>query len=151
MKKNSRSGFVALLSVIIMSAVVLVMIFTLGTGVFFSRFSVLENENKRISSGLAEACANTAILKIAQNDSYAPAVGGECVSVSDTCGASDAIMICQICSVHLSGSIYTVRSRAEYKGSFTTLQVQGVMGPASFTLSAWSEIPAYTGSICPLP
>lgn len=152
MKYRVRNrGFIALMSVMIMSAIVLVMIFTLGVSVFFSRFSVLDGENKRVSLALAEACANTAMLKVAQNSSYAPVVGGECVSVSDTCGISGAAKTCRICSVTLTDGSYTILTRAVYKGAYTTLEVQGAVGPTNFLVTKWTELPTYSGAICSIP
>ncbi len=152
MKYSERErGFVALMSIMILSAIVLVMIFTLGASVFFSRFSALEGEYKRTSLALAEACATTAMLKVAQSSTYTPAVGGECVSVSDSCGVSGATKTCTICSVALSSGTYTVRTRAVFKGSYTTLEVKGSMAATNFVVTQWTEIPVYSGSICTLP
>lgn len=150
MTKNER-GFVALMSIVIMSAIVLVLMFTLGISVFFSRFSVLETEHKRVSLALAEACANTAMLKIVQNASYAPAFGGECVSVSDTCGASGATRTCRICSVEESSGTYTIRTRAVHKGAYTTIEAVGTVGATNFNVDAWGEVASYTGAVCTLP
>ncbi len=139
------------MSVMIMSAMVLVMIFTLGISVFFSRFSVLESEQKRLSLALAEACANTAMLKAAQNSAYTPPFGGECVGVSDTCGVAGATRTCRICSVSQTAGTYTIRTRAVYKGAYSAVEFRGTLGASAFTVSSWREIAPYTGSVCTLP
>ena len=72
------------------------MSFILSFSGFFSRFNILDAENKEISSGLAEACVDSAIVKIASDWSYAPIVGGESVPV----GANN----CNIVSVQISGA-----------------------------------------------
>jgi Tfp pilus assembly protein PilX len=150
-KRTAQHGFVALMSIVIMSAIVLVMIFTLGASVFFSRFSALESEYKRTSLALAEACANTAMLKVAQNASYSPAPGGECVSVSDTCGVSGATKTCRICSVGVSSGVYTILARSVHKGSYTTIEAKGTMGSTNFNVTSWKEMNAYAGPACTLP
>jgi Tfp pilus assembly protein PilX len=71
-KKNQR-GFVALISVIIISAVLLFLMVTAAAIAFRGRFNTLDYENKKISVGLAEACVQTAMLKLAQSESYNPA------------------------------------------------------------------------------
>ena len=71
-EKNSRlkkrsSGFIALMSVLIISITLLGISFTRSNNGFFSRFGVLDSEYKKIGLGLAESCTNVALLKIAQN------------------------------------------------------------------------------------
>ncbi len=148
---DNNRGFIALMSVVIMSAIVLVMIFTLGASVFFSRFSVLDGENKRVSLALAEACTNTAMLKIAQDAAYTKSGTGECVSVSDTCGVSGATKTCRICHVSKTGSVYTIRTRAVYKGAYTNLSAAGTLGSTNFTVSSWGETSANPDVSCALP
>jgi hypothetical protein len=128
-------GFIALMSVILISAILLVLVFTLGVSSFFNRFSTLDREYKRLSLDLAEACANVAMVKIAQDSAY---TGGECVGVSDTCGAADAEMVCAICSVSGSG-MKTIRSRAVYRGAYTNLRVTSSMASSNFLVASWEE------------
>lgn len=149
--RTQQCGFVALMSIIIMSALVIGLIFTVGVSVFFSRFSVLDGEYKRTSLALAESCTNTAMLKIAQDSAYEPVSGGECVSVSDICGVSGTVRTCKICSVTVAGGIYTIRTRAVYRGAHTTIETKGALGPDNFNVTSWREISTYTGAICPLP
>lgn len=151
MKTVPHNGFIALMSVILMGAILLGIMFTLGASVFYARFSVLDSEHKRISLALAEACANTAMLKIAQSASYVPGAGGECVSVSDTCGVAGAMRTCRICDVAQSAGVYTIRARAVYKGSYTTIEAKGTLGSTNFNVSSWTELGAYGGPPCPLP
>lgn len=148
--KNTNRGFVALMSVIVISAILLVFVFTLGVASFFNRFDTLDTESRRVSLALAEACGNMAMLKIAQDAAYTPASGGECVSVSDTCGASGATRTCRICSVALSGSEYTVLARAVYGSAYSNLRIKGSMSSTNFSVSEWTEQSAYGGPTCTL-
>ena len=75
---NTSRGFVALTTAVIISAVLIAFMFTTGTSGFFSRVNAAEAEYKRVALGLAESCANTALLKIAQNYNYA---GNEAITV----------------------------------------------------------------------
>lgn len=84
--RSTKRGFIALTSVLIMSAMLMVLMFSSSASGFYARFDALNSEFKRVSTGLSEACANAALLKIAQNYDYVPPAGGETVPVgSDTC------------------------------------------------------------------
>lgn len=143
-------GFVALMSVIIIGAVLIVLVFTLGVSTFFTRFSVLDAENKRTSALLAEGCMNAAMLKIAQNGSYAPVAAGECVAIGGTCGGADPQRVCKICSVSYSGSVATITTRALYHDTYTDLSAQVDTTPGSLAVLFWDETPV-TQSTCSLP
>ena len=80
-QKNKKNGFVALISAVIIS--VLLLIITVGvsmTGIM-GRFNVLDAESKERSISLAEACADTAILNFSQAFSPPSTV----TAGSDTC------------------------------------------------------------------
>ena len=91
---QKERGFVALISVIIMSAVLLIFVTVMGTWIFFSRFDATDGENKRASEVLAASCVARAFQNIALDSSYMPAAGGDCVAISGTCSSSGA----QTCS-----------------------------------------------------
>ena len=131
-------GFIALISILVISAVLLVLLFTLETASFFTRFEALEAENKRESLSLAEACVNVARLQFARRDYTQKSVQ---VDVSDTA------KVCKICEITASGSIKT---RAVYKGTYTNLVI--VIDPNSpQSLRLWNEVPTYSGPTCTLP
>ena len=69
-KYGNDSGFVALISVVLISAIVVVMLFTANVSSFYSRFDILDSEYKYISLKLASSCANVALLSLAQNYQY---------------------------------------------------------------------------------
>ncbi len=146
-----KNGFVALMSVIIISAFLLVMIFTLGLGTFLSRINVLDIEFKKTSRSLAEACANQTMLKLAQNSSYTPVSSGECIGVGDTCGASGAKLTCRICQVSAVGSDRTILTRAVYSGAYTNIQASITLEATNVTVKDWKELGSYGGPVCPLP
>lgn len=70
MIRNNNKGFIALISVVIISFVLLLVATTLGLKGFFSRFNVLDSENKAKSAGLANGCIEAARLKLANNTSF---------------------------------------------------------------------------------
>jgi hypothetical protein len=136
---KSNSGFVALVSVVVVSAVLLVVMFTLSTSSFFNRFDALDSENKSISLGLAEACMSAAMLKVAQDPAYAPAIDGDCVSVGGTCYSADPQKVCAICSIVI-GNPEVVVTRAVYNGAYTTLRAYFDTTPDSFVVTKWEEL-----------
>ncbi len=75
---RKNRGFIALTSALIISVVLIGLVATVSASTFFARFDALGGEYKRIASGLAESCANVALLRLAQDYTYA---GGEVVSV----------------------------------------------------------------------
>lgn len=138
------------MTVILIGAILLILIFTLGVSSFFSRYSVLDMENKRASLSLAEGCVSAAMLKIAQNASYAPAATGECISVGGTCGASGVQRTCKICRVTYSGSTATIVTRAVYLNAYSTI-VARVNTTPSFRVTYWSEQSVAGISTCAVP
>ena len=61
---NKNSGFIALISVIIISAVLLIASVNLGLNGFYERFNILNTEFKEISNKLVDACLERARLSI---------------------------------------------------------------------------------------
>ena len=59
-------GYIALISAIIISVVLLGLATAIGQSTFFSRFNALNREYKRISLGLAESCVHAALSKISK-------------------------------------------------------------------------------------
>jgi hypothetical protein len=84
-----NKGFVALLSVIIISSLLLALLFVTNLSSFYARFDALDVENKKVSRSLVESCANAALLNIAQNYNY---LGNETVSVEGNVCSIDPII-----------------------------------------------------------
>lgn len=130
-------GFIALMSVVIIGAILLVFVYLLSASSFLARFDALDGEDKRVSLGLAEACVNAAVLQIAQSNAAAGQV---------TVDASDPKKTCRICSVDpISGAIF---ARAVYNGAYTNL---AVTVDNAYNVTAWSEQATYSGPSCTVP
>jgi hypothetical protein len=128
---KDQSGFVALLSVIIITVVLVVISVSVSTTSFFSRFNVADAEYKRLSSSLAEACADQALLKLAQDPSYAPAPGGDTISV----GSSS----CKIFSVTSSPTQFTIQTKAVFQKAVTNIQI--IVDNSSYSVISRQELP----------
>ena len=147
--KNQR-GFVALLSTILISSLLLIVIYTLETSSFFARFDQLDAEYKTQSWEWARGCADVAMVKIARDSGYAPGAGGECVSLGGTCGYGATDGTCKICEVTTSGNTKTIVTRAVSHDAFTNLKTSFDPSPGGDQAVEASEIPSYRGQSCPL-
>jgi hypothetical protein len=91
-KSSLQSGFVALITVLILSAVLLVAVLSLGQYGITARYSLLDLEHKTKSEAYANACLGVARIAIVNDPAYAEsnktiAVGdGSCTIVSVASG-----------------------------------------------------------------
>lgn len=111
-KSTKDNGYVAIITAVIMSVIIGIIVFTMSLGSFLGRENSLSFHLKEKSRGLAEACVETARLKIIQNPNYA---GGENVSV-----ASDT---CRIISVANLNGNSLISAQGNYQKLFTNLEV----------------------------
>ena len=126
--KNQR-GYLALLSAIMISAVLIIISISISTTSFFSRFNVADTEYKKRSKALAEACIDQGLLKYALDPGYTG--NNEVVNVgSDTC---------KVVSVASFGSNVIVQAKGEFQKAVTNIRVEVDSG--SFALVSWEEIP----------
>ena len=129
---HNQDGFIALTSVIIISAILLILVAVVSTAGFFTRFNVLDYENKTISSALAEACVETALVNLAADPTNYPASipvpAGKQITV-------DSTKTCRICSV----SATTIKTRAAYNKAYTNLTVVGNLDASNFNVTSWDE------------
>ncbi len=118
---SPQKGFIALISAIIISTILLALATTLGATTFFSRFDVLNSEYKRISLGLAEACVNQTLAKIGNDYDYA---GNETVSLGTAYGAPLTCTIAPLAYVDASGKrTFSINTKANFYGAFSEVAV----------------------------
>src|SRR3989344_8182821 len=79
-KKRGGSGYIAIISTIIISLLLLLITLGVSSTGFWGRLNISKTEFKEIGFALAEGCAETALLKLSQNQSYA---GGETVMIGN--------------------------------------------------------------------
>jgi len=124
--KNQR-GFIALMSALIISAILLVVIVGGSLPQFYSRFNVLDREFKERSSALADACADTLVLQLSYDTSYS---GGVVAVGSDTCTILPPI--------NPAGTPRTFPIQAIYQGAYTNLLV--AVNVNTLAVSSWQEV-----------
>ncbi len=108
--KKQNKGFIALITSIIISAVLLLVATNLSLTGFYARSNILDFELKEISFNLAEACVDTAILKIINNSSYHPT--NEIVGIENESCIIESI----------TGNV--IKTKADYRNYITNLEVE---------------------------
>ncbi len=106
--QNKQRGFMALISTIIISIILLSMAVSLNLTNFYAQSNTLDSEFKEISFNLAESCIQIALLKIIQNPNYHP--DSEVVKINSN-----------TCTIILINN-NTVETSANYKNYITNLR-----------------------------
>lgn len=113
-QKQNASGFMALMSAIIISVILLLIVTSLSSTSFYMQSNILDSELKERSSALAEACADSAILKLINDPSYNPS--DESVTVGGD--------ICVIKRIRDTEGRKVIEVRADYRSYITNLEVE---------------------------
>lgn len=151
-RNQEESGYLALITAIILSLILLGLTFMLSASGFFARMMVLETEFRRVSLGLAESCANMALLKLSQNYNYH--VDGD-ADYEPGKGARVDVGTekCYIASVTLPDTQHqrTINTTASFKGSFSNIEVLATVQdlsmppffppPPNISIDSWVEKP----------
>ncbi len=126
---GGKPGYVALISAVIISVILMAIVFTLSFTGYFGRFNVLESEFKERGAGLAEACADRALLKLANNPSY---TGNETLSIEGN--------LCTIQPIQSSPPNKIIKTQAVFHDSYTNLRV--TVDAATLVIASWEELPS---------
>jgi len=133
LNKNSQfasGGYIAIVSTLIISILLMTVVFATSYSGFVGRFNVLNTEFKERSSALAEACVDTALLKLSQNSSYS---GNENISVG-----SDS---CSILAIESPTGQKIIKTKAIFQNSVTNLKV--VATSSDLSIVSWEELPKF--------
>ena len=133
MKKQSfrsRDGFAALVSTVIISAILLVAAASAARASFWARFGLFARENKKISAELAESCINIALLDLAEGKNI---IFPEQIEV-------DGLEKCEISSIGAAASGgREIIVKANWKNSHTNIKVIAKLESGEFILNDWRE------------
>jgi hypothetical protein len=133
---SGQEGFLALMSAIIISAVLAVVVFSVSFAGFMTRFNILDSEYKARSYVLAEGYAGNALIILAQglalNPSYS-GTGGN-VAISGTTADYYSVSI-------TGGSAVTINSHSVVQGATTNINISGTYSGGSFIVNSWKEVP----------
>jgi hypothetical protein len=132
-----QRGFVALISVIVISAVLLSFMASVGLASFYARFDALGIENKREATALAESCANTALLALSTSTDPAHYDPSDQAIVIGT-DAAGKVMTCIIKDAIHTGSNVTISTYASSGNSFSSVSVVAALSP-KIELISWDR------------
>lgn len=123
-RHTPQRGFIALISAIIISTVLLTLAVSIGSNTFFARFDALNREYKRLSLGFAESCVTTALGNISANYNYSAA--NVPVSLGTLYGKPAT---CTIASVSAGTPVggkktFTIVAKANFNNAFSTITAQ---------------------------
>jgi len=136
--KNPSGGFIALISILLVSMVLLVTVTTLNLTGYIARESILDAEFKEMSISLAEACGNIAVIKLASDFTY--------TQTSESVEMVNGNQ-CKIISVTGSSTIKTARVQANSHELYTNLEIEVTNSP-SFKINSWKECADFIATPC---
>ena len=123
----NQRGYISLISSIIISILLLAVTFAISFNNSSSRFNILNAEFKEQSSALAEACVDTALLKLAQNQSYG---GNENISVGND--------QCSILPIETLTGQKIIKTKAIFQNAATNLKI--TVQASDLSVISWEEI-----------
>lgn len=110
MSHKYQHGYIAVVSSLILTALVLAIILTSASNVFFGLTNVLISKSKKTTKYLAESCLETALLSLANDKSY---TGNETITIASSS--------CKIVSIVNQGATKIIKSSASSSYSSTNL------------------------------
>jgi hypothetical protein len=146
LRTHTQSGFIALMSAILLSAVLFTLTISLSSTTFSARTNALHSELKRQSIALAESCMHKALLAVTQNYTYSPHTGGDEVAIdSNKCTIASVLYETENITTHTK--TVSVWTQANYHGAFTTMKaIVSIVNPyyigagvTPITIQSWKE------------
>ncbi len=129
--QGSNRGYIAVTSAIIIAVLMLTIAGIVSFSSYMSRFNAFDAASKERSRAFAEACADRALLNIAQNPSYG---GNETVALT----ASES---CNILPVENQGAQKIIKTTAAVEGIVSDIRVAVTLSP--LTIVSWEEVPVF--------
>lgn len=131
--RSKKSGFIAIITAIVLSLTLLGVTVALNQQGFFMQSTILNNEFKEHSNFLASSCIHVALLRLAQNSTYA---GNEIINLETaTC------TIRPIVNGIPSSDETTLESSAHVGASVTNLRV--IIDASDFSVRSWDELSTF--------
>jgi hypothetical protein len=134
--QHKHHGFVALMSAVVISAILLGLMASVGLASFYARFDALGIENKRESAALAESCINVALLALATSSDPAHySVTNQPIVIDNNRNGN---MTCVIKDVIHNGANVTIDAYAATDNSFGNVSVTASLSP-KIQLISWNQ------------
>ena len=129
---KKQSGYIALMSAIIISALLLLLAVTVSLTGFLSRSNELDAEYKQRSLNLAQGCAQVALLHLAQDPTN--------TTVSDVNIGDDKCSIISIQPNTPASGQTTIQTKAEFQTAVTNLRF--IINSSNLSIISLQELPA---------
>lgn len=127
-RKNPRGGYIAIMSSIVLSLVLMVVAISLGSSSLFTRLNVADFGNKQLSYFIARSCLNEALLKLADSSSY---TGNETLMISSRA--------CTLSAITTSAPNKIIQAKAIINGATTNLKL--TVNSTSLSTVSLEELP----------
>ncbi len=128
--KILQRGFMALISVILISAILMLIATSLSFSGFYARYNILDSEFKTQSTELAKSCIDAALIRLAHDYAYIPQ-NNKIFFGNDSCAFE---------SVLSSSSQKIIQVQANYKDFVTNMRV--VISP-NFSITSREEVASF--------
>ena len=123
-------GYIALTSALVITVLITAIAFTLSLSSFFTRANILNTNFKEVSHALAEACIETALLKLAQDSAYA---GNEAIMV----GSNQ----CSILTLESISNQKIIKASAVFQNTTTNLKI--TVFSSDLSVISWEELASF--------
>lgn len=128
---NKQRGFIALISSIILSIILLGLTVRVNSSNFSARANALHAEFKSISVALARSCSQSALLRLSQEYWYIPSADGDVINIDEEeCIIKEIHHEAEDSTTHTKKVL--VITKSSYHGAFTTLYTEVLMTNPSF-------------------
>ncbi|MDP2695994.1 MAG: hypothetical protein Q8O87_01940 [bacterium] len=120
---RENKGYIAIITSVILAALMLMIAVTLGFSAFSSRINNLDFYSKKISYFVSRSCVDKALLELSKNINYG---GNDNLAVD--------VYSCAIFPIEIDGENKVIKSQAQINGATTNL-IMVVHGQTLSTIS----------------
>ncbi|MEK9180396.1 MAG: hypothetical protein AAB897_03215 [Patescibacteria group bacterium] len=125
----ASGGYIALVSALVITAIIILVVATIGYMAFFGRAGSAGAHYKERSRALAEACVSTALLKLASS-SY---TGNETINVASN--------TCRIFTIVSTSTGRIVDAQGIFQRSYTNYRI--TVPTSTVSIISWEELKAF--------
>ncbi len=134
---KNQSGYIAIISAIVISVMLIGLAFVSSFTGYFARFNILDTEFKKKSLGLAEACAEIALLKLAANPTAFFSTADE---LNIDIGGETCDIVSKENNYPAPGQT-TIKTRSVYQNSFSNIQL--IATTDNLSIISYEELPNF--------
>jgi predicted PurR-regulated permease PerM len=129
---RSSPGYIALITIVIVSFLLMALVFSVSSSGFFSQSTTTIGYLSAVTDELADSCLNIGLLKLVESRNY---TGNETVSVG--------IGQCTLLPILVNGTQKNIRATATTQGIITNASVVVETATTPFTVLVWKYDPDF--------